>query len=1054
MRELSKKLCLLLAALLCMSTALYAQEVRGVVTDSNGEPLPGVSVVVEGTTLGTQTDLDGAYVIEVPDINSSSLQFIFIGMKDQIIPVNGRTVIDVMMEDDVTMLEETVVIGYATVKRRDLLGSVSSISNEKITEQPVTSVSQALTGRMAGVSVTTTEGDPDADIKIRVRGGGSITQDSSPLYIVDGFPVDNINDIAASEIQSMDVLKDAFSTAIYGSRGANGVVIITTKSGEKGRKVSVSVNAYYGQKWMANRDAIQTMDSENFVRFQYELGLIRDNISDNYEPYFGSYDDIDLYYGLPTNDWVGMVFGNTGQTWNTDVTVSGSGDNYNWTLGYAHMDDKAIMKGSSYARDNLNLKAQYRPHKSLTFDVNVRYSNMNTRGSGANSINDNSGTTSGNGRLKHAVSYTPIPISSSIQNVDLEEDYGDNAPPLLSVADNDSKRTRTQWNANGAVTWEIIPNLRLKVEGGLQDYRQMDNRFYGLTTYYVANTATYKNVPAARYTDRSYQRYRNTNTLSYDFEDVFDDDRHRLNFILGEEMIITKEHQITSMVENFPESFDSDMAWNFMSTGTPISYEDYFDPDDRLLSGFFRANYEFDERYSIGATVRADGSSKFGPGNEWGFFPSAAASWRISAEPWMQGAKGWLDELKIRYSYGTAGNNNIPANQINRVYKGSSTSWISMGNTYYTTGTVMNNPDLKWETTVTHNIGLDFSFFQGRLSGSVEVYQNDTKDLLIEFPIAGSGYETQYRNIGSTRNRGIEATINLPIVRRQNFDLTFNANIAFNQNRVTSLGGLDRIEYATQWASTEIGTDYIVEEGLPIGSMYGYESDGMYTVDDFEGYIDGKWVLKEGRADASAIIGADYLRPGALKLKDQDGDKVITTADKVVIGDANPLFAGGFSLSGYAYGVDFSANFAYSYGNDVYNANKIEFTSSRKYYNRNLINKMDVDKRWTNVDWKTGELVNDPETLAKMNAGVTMWSPAIGNAVFSDWAVEDGSYLRLQSATVGYTFPEKWTSICWTNYSGYDPEVDSRRETPLSPGVDYSAYPRSIGFVFGINLTF
>ena len=887
---------------------------------------------------------------------------------------------------------------------------------------------------MAGVSVTTTEGDPDADIKIRVRGGGSITQDSSPLYIVDGFPVDNINDIAASEIQSMDVLKDAFSTAIYGSRGANGVVIITTKSGEKGRKVS-----------------------------------IRDNISDNYEPYFGSYDDIDLYYGLPTNDWVGMVFGNTGQTWNTDVTVSGSGDNYNWTLGYAHMDDKAIMMGSSYARDNLNLKAQYRPHKSLTFDVNVRYSNMNTRGSGANSMND-AGSTSGNGRLKHAVSYTPIPISSSIQNVDLEEDYGDNAPPLLSVADNDSKRTRTQWNANGAVTWEIIPNLRLKVEGGLQDYRQMDNRFYGLTTYYVANTATYKNLPAARYTDRSYQRYRNTNTLSYDFEDVFDDDRHRLNFILGEEMIITKSHQITSMVENFPESFDSDMSWNFMSTGTPISYEDYFDPDDRLLSGFFRANYEFDERYSIGATVRADGSSKFGPGNEWGFFPSAAASWRISAEPWMQGAKGWLDELKIRYSYGTAGNNNIPANQINRVYKGSSTSWISMGNTYYTTGTVMNNPDLKWETTVTHNIGLDFSFFQGRFSGSVEVYQNDTKDLLIEFPIAGSGYETQYRNIGSTRNRGIEATINLPIVRRQNFDLTFNANIAFNQNRVTSLGGLDRIEYATQWASTEIGTDYIVEVGLPIGSMYGYQHDGMYTVDDFEGYIDGEWVLKEGIADASAIIGADYLRPGALKLKDRDGDGAITTADKTVIGDANPLFAGGFSLSGYVYGVDFSANFAYSYGNDVYNANKIEFTSSRKYYNRNLINMMDVDKRWTNVNWETGELVNDPEALAAMNAGATMWSPAIGNAVFSDWAVEDGSYLRLQSATIGYTFPEKWTSrayirklriyatgtnlFCWTNYSGYDPEVDTRRETPLSPGVDYSAYPRSIGFVFGINLTF
>lgn len=1068
MRDLSKKLFFLLAVTLCCSMAMYAQEVRGVVTDVSGEPLAGVSVIVSGTTTGTQTDVDGAYVIEVPDISTSSLQFIFIGMKEQVIPVNGRKTIDVVMEEDVTMLDEAVVIGYATVKRRDLLGSVSSISSEKIAEQPVTNITQALTGRMAGVSVTTTEGDPDADIKIRVRGGGSITQDSSPLYIVDGFPVDNINDIASSEILTLDVLKDAFSTAIYGSRGANGVVIITTKSGEKGRKVSVSVNSYYGQKWMANPDAIQVMNSDNFVKFQYELGLIRDDISDHYEPYFGTFDDIDLYYGLSTNDWVKMVFGNTGQTWNTDVTVSGSGEKYSWTMGYAHIDDQAIMIGSNYARDNLNLKAQFKPYKSLTFDVNVRYSNMNTRGSGANSMND-AGSTSGNGRLKHAVSYTPIPISSSIQNVDLEEDYGDNAPPLLSVADNDSKRNRSLWNANGAVTWEIIPNLRLRVEGGLQDYRQTDNRFYGLTTYYVANTATYKNLPASRYTDRSYKRYRNTNTLSYDFSEVFTDDRHKLNFILGEEMIITKSHQITAMVENFPSSFDSDMAWNFMGTGTPISYQDYFDPDDRLLSGFFRINYDFDNRYSIGATVRADGSSKFGPGNRWGYFPSAAVSWRISAEPWMQRAKNWLDELKLRYSYGTAGNNNIPANQINRVYSGNSTSWISMGNTYYTTGTVMSNPDLKWETTMTHNIGLDFSLFQGKFSGSVEVYQNDTKDLLIEFPIAGSGYETQYRNIGSTRNRGIEVSLNLPIVRRTNFDLTFNANIAFNQNEVTSLGGLNRIEYATMWASTEVGTDFIVEEGLPIGSMYGYRNDGRYEVDDFD-YIDGKWVLKEGVPDASAIIGSDYLRPGAMKLKDLDGDGVITTSDKTVIGDANPLFAGGFSLSGYVYGVDFSANFSYSYGNQVYNANKIEFTSSRKYYNRNLIKQMDVENRWTNVDWATGELITDPDALAAANAGTTMWSPAIGNAVFSDWAVEDGSYLRLQSATIGYTFPEKWTSkayirklriyatgtnlFCWTRYSGYDPEVDTRRATPLSPGVDYSAYPKSIGFVFGINLTF
>lgn len=450
MRKLTLKFALLFLGLGC-SLALEAQEVKGVVKDINGEPLAGVSVVVEGTTIGTATGLDGDYIINVPDVSKNALNFSFIGMRSQNILVNKRAVIDVILEDDYTVLDETVVVGYATVKRRDLIGSVSSVNSEKLAKQPVTTVSQALSGQMAGVSVVTTEGDPDADIKIRVRGGGSITQDNSPLYIVDGFPVESINDIASSEIQSIDVLKDAFSTAIYGSRGANGVVIVTTKSGKAGKGVTVNLNAYYGFKKIANKDAIQAMDSENFVKFQYELAKVRDNVSDNYEPYFGTFNDIDLYYGQPVNDWVDQVFGNTGNTLNTDLSVSGGGDNYNWTMGYAHIDDDAIMSGSNYHRDNLNMKAQYKPYKQLTFDVNVRYSSTRVRGSGANGIND-TGTTSGNGRLKHAVSYTPIPIASVIQGVDEEADYGDNAPPLLSVADNDTKRDRTSWNANGALT--------------------------------------------------------------------------------------------------------------------------------------------------------------------------------------------------------------------------------------------------------------------------------------------------------------------------------------------------------------------------------------------------------------------------------------------------------------------------------------------------------------------------------------------------------------------------------------------------------------------------
>ena len=1066
MKNPAKKLIL---ALLGMATAvtLSAQTtITGIVTDETGEPLIGAGVVVQGTTNGTITGLDGDYMLVVP-ADAENLVFSFIGLADEVVPIAGRTKIDVVLKADHTVLDEVVVVGYATVKRRDLLGSVSSVNSDKLTEQPVTTVSQALSGKMAGVSVVTTEGDPDADIKIRVRGGGSITQDSSPLYIVDGFPVESINDIPSSEIASIDVLKDAFSTAIYGSRGANGVVIVTTKNAEKGQKISVKLNTYYGLKQMANRDAIKAMDVENFVKFQYELGTIRDNLKSYYYPYFGSFSDIDLYKGMKGNDWIDAVFGNTGNTFSADLSVSGTGDFGNWTVGYAHMGDQAIMAGSNYSRDNLNFKSNFKTGETTSIDANVRWSRVNVRGSGANGIND-TGTTSGNGRLKHAVSYSPIPLSTAITGIDEEQDYGDNAPPLQSVADNDSRRVRTTLNMNAAFNWEIIKNLRLKIEGGLENYNQTDDRFYGLTTYYVANNSTVKNTPSNQRKDAYRTRYRNTNTLNYDFSELLGED-HNLTALLGEEMTITKSNTLTMMVDGLATFYDAEMAWNFMSSGTPASTNNYVNPDDKLLSFFGRLNYDYKHRYSIGATVRADGSSKFAPGHRWGFFPSAAASWTISNEEFMDGARGTVDQLKLRYSFGTAGNNNIPSGQLMKQYASSTSSWISMSQNIFTAGKVLNNPDLTWETTYTHNIGLDFSLLQGRLSGSVEAYQNDTKNLLINFPIPGSGYDSQYQNVGSTRNRGLELTLNAPIVSKKDFSLNIGGNIAYNINRVTDLGGLEAIMAQSYWASTEIGDDCIVQVGQPLGNMYGYLSDGMYSVEDFT-YDGSKWVLNEGVADASSVIGSAYMRPGALKLKDITGDGKVTVADRRVIGNASPDFTGGFNLSGFAYGFDFSANFNFMIGNQVYNANRIEFTSSRKFYNRNLMDTMDVNKRWTNIDWNTGELITDPETLKAVNAGKTMWAPFIGQAIFSDWAVEDASFLRLQSVTLGYTLPETLTQkvhlrrvriyatgtnlFCLTKYSGYDPEVDTRRATPLTPGVDYSAYPKSIGFVAGLNLTF
>ena len=548
-------------------------------------------------------------------------------------------------------------------------------------------------------------------------------------------------------------------------------------------------------------------------------------------------------------------------------------------------------------------------------------------------------------------------------------------------------------------------------------------------------------------------------------------DDHHLNAMIGHEWIVTKSKKLTNTVHGFPESFTSQDAWKYSTQGTPYSIDNYLNPDDKLLSFFGRINYDYKSKYLLSATFRADGSSKFSDGNRWGYFPSAAVAWRVSSEPFMEGTKSWLDDLKLRFSYGTAGNNNIPSGQMNLNYASSSTSWINGFNNYWAASKTMPNPDLKWETTITRNIGLDFTTLGGRLSGTLEAYLNTTKDLLIQFPVAGTGYDYQYRNMGKTQNTGFEASVNWIAVDKKNFGLSFSANIGFNKNKIKDLGIMDDFGAETYWASSEIGNDFWIAKGGAVGKMFGYRSAGRYEVSDFEGYDAAakKWILKEGVVDASAVVGT--LRPGMMKLADIDGsgDGKVTTADREIIGDANPVHTGGFSINARAYGFDLSANFNWSVGNDVYNANKIEFTQTSKYQYRNMISEMADGKRWTNLN-ENGTICNDPEKLAAMNANTTMWSPYTQRMIFSDWAVEDASFLRLNTLTLGYTLPATllnkvgiqnlrfyvtgYNLFCWTNYSGYDPEVSTIRKTNLTPGVDYSAYPKSRQFVVGLNLNF
>ena len=543
--------------------------------------------------------------------------------------------------------------------------------------------------------------------------------------------------------------------------------------------------------------------------------------------------------------------------------------------------------------------------------------------------------------------------------------------------------------------------------------------------------------------------------------------------MVGHEWVITKSTVKTDIIHGFPESFTASDAWKYSAQGVPFTINNYINPDDKLLSYFGRVNYDFESKYLLSATFRADGSSKFSEGNQWGYFPSAALAWRVSSEPFMESTSEWLDDLKLRVSYGTAGNNNIPSGQMNLNYAASATAWISGFSSYWAASKTMPNPDLKWETTITRNVGLDFTVLGGKLNGSVEAYLNTTKDLLIQFPVSGTGYDYQYRNMGKTENKGFEASINWTAVNKKEWGLSFSANIGFNKNTIKSLGVMDNFGAETYWASSEIGYDYWIEVGGSVGQMYGFRSAGRYEVSDFEGYdaSTDKWTLKAGVPDATAVVGK--LRPGSMKLANIDGseDNKVTTTDREIIGDANPDATGGFSINARAYGFDLSANFNFSIGNDIYNANKIEFTNPGKYQYRNMISEMADGKRWTNLN-PDGTLCNDPAKLAEMNANTTMWSPYINGQkmVFSDWAVEDGSFLRLNTLTLGYTLPKSLTSkahiqnlrlyvtaynvFCITGYSGYDPEVSTIRRTNLTPGVDYSAYPKSRQFVVGLNLNF
>ena len=1071
-------------------SALFAQQltVKGTVKDlKTGEPLPAANVLNKSTGLGTITQADGTYRIDVASANAV-LTFSSVGYRSQDIVVNGRTEINVRLETSMIEMDEVVTIGYGTARRSDLTGAVSFMSAQQLKKIPIANAAEALKGRLPGVNVISTDGSPDAEVVIRIRGGGSVTQDNSPLYVVDGFIVGSIRDIPPSDIASMTVLKDAASTAIYGAQAANGVILITTKSPIAG-KTSINYNGYAQFKTLPQERTYEVLDPYEFVMMQYERAKLRSDADvRSFERYFGKYSDLELYKYKKPNDWQNELFGNNQLSKSHNLSISGGTDKTKLSLSLTNNEEDGIMLGNGFNRNVINFKLEHAISNTLKFDGSARITNTQVDGAGT------AGTAQL--RVKNVITARPVngiadELDIDLTKIDSDDDYQSFLLSLINpvqLAGQDWRRRNTQnYVLQAGLTWEPLKGMIVK--SAFTNSKTFDEqlRYYGPLTSQSQQEGN--SLPLGTINQTQNNSFRWLNTAAYAFENM---GNHRLDLLLGHELYSNGGKGSAVRAENFRASMTPEEMFANMALGTFDSYSSYVSTNQNRLSFFGRANYQYLGKYLVSATLRTDISSKFSKGNRTGIFPSVAVAWKMNEEEFLAHTT-WIDELKVRLSYGTTGNDRIPANATRFLFSATTNNGPGMGtngyNAYYSPeGTTLYNPDIVWETTINRNFGSDFIFFKGRIRGSIDLYYNTTRNLLLASAISPiSGFSTQWNNVGSTSNKGVEMLMNTILVDRDDFTLSANLNFGFNKARIDALDGTDERFYQSNWASTDLKDrdDYYLRVGETVGLIYGYVNDGMYTVDDFTGYnpVTETYTLKEGVPDNKNTLGVANVRPGYMKLKDLNTDGLINSQDRQVIGSALPDATGGFGLDATYKGFDATIMFNWSVGNDIYNTGKIDYNQLYRTTYGNMLSSQSSDKRFTYIDvdgtitGTPGEVVTDLEQLRQLNEGKTIWSGSNSfgqaTAVISDWAVEDGSYLRLNVLTLGYTLPTRLTAKIkasniriyvagynlwlWTHYSGYDPEVSTSRSNSyaaLTPGIDYSSYPRSRSFTLGVNVTF
>ncbi|MGN7720418.1 SusC/RagA family TonB-linked outer membrane protein [Chitinophaga sp. 22620] len=1055
---MKNKHCYLLTGFLVLSLNLFlhAQEKKTIVsgsisTSANAEKLPYASILEKGKGNAVKSDTSGNFQIAVssPD---AILVISYIGYRTREINLNGRTRIDVVLEQESSSMNEVIIVGYGAVAKKDLTGSVASVNLSDLSKAPVASFQQALAGRVAGVQVSSIDGQPGEGLNIVIRGNNSLTGSNAPLYVIDGFPMEdfNSNSLNIAEIESIDILKDASATAIYGARGANGVVMITTKKGKTGdARVTYTGSAGYSNVGKANLDVLGPYD---FIKLQQEIDPQRTAAL-----YFRDSDpatpDLALedYRDAKGIDWFDRIVG-TGAFQNHSVGVSGGTVKTKYALSLSYLNQDGVVMRSGFDRLQGRFNIDQAVGSKFKIGLNVNFATSKVSG-----IKPREQTSkavgSGNSNVQNLFYnlWTYRPISG--RETDLEDEGVDPAAetflfnPLKSAQneyDVDKIRNTT---INGYLEYDLSKSLKLRFTGSADLSATRSELFNNSNTRSgspLTGVGRTNGVNGGLWQD-DVVNLSNENSLTYTRKF---NKNHQLTAV-GVFSVQTREANRFGYRANLVPNealgingLDEGVIFDKESTSTKWG----------LVSFTSRVNYNLFQKYLFTATFRADGSSKFPADSKWGYFPSGAFAWRLSDEPFMKGIS-FISNAKLRTSFGVTGNNRVSDfGYLPDIILGTYYPFGSASSPAYYQGR-LGNEKLKWESTRQFDAGIELGFLRNRLELEMDYYYKHTYDLLLSSQIASStGYGSATVNIGETRNRGFEFTLNSRNITTRNFSWNSNINISFNQNRLVALSaGEDlRMTSIPDFSTNFPSPAWISRVGNQLVHYYGFVYDGVYQYDDFN-KIPGGYELKNELPATAGLLGTNARQPGDAKYKDLNNDGIVDDADQTLIGNPYPKHTGGFNNNFTYKNFDLNVFFQWSYGNEVLNANNIFLEGlNGAILGRNV--KATYVNRWTPENQNT--------TIPRSgSSGIS--------GVLSTRYIEDASFLRLKTISLGYNFRKDlirglgsarvYVSAqnlhTWTNYSGPDPEV-STKGFGLSPGLDFSAYPIAQTIVFGLNLSF